>query len=82
MSLGDANNFIVPVLAGGGTRLPAHVGIITALKKLNLNYNHIVGILAAVSLLHWLPVAVSLKNCILSQQKSILVNLKDSHYSV
>lgn len=44
MSPDGSNNFIVPVLAGGGTRLPAHVGIITALKKLNLNYNHIVGI--------------------------------------
>ena len=38
------NNQIVPVLAGGGTRLPAHVGIITALEKLEINYQHIVGI--------------------------------------
>ncbi len=38
------NNQIVPVLAGGGTRLPAHVGIITALEKLQINYQHIVGI--------------------------------------
>lgn len=34
----DTNHHIVPVLAGGGTRLPAHVGIITALKKLQINY--------------------------------------------
>jgi len=35
---------IVPVLAGGGTRLPAHVGIISALKELKIHYQHIVGI--------------------------------------
>ncbi len=34
----DANHCIVSVLAGCGTRLPAHVGIITALKKLRINY--------------------------------------------
>jgi NTE family protein len=37
-------NYIVPVLAGGGTSLPAHVGIIKALEDLQINYNHIVGI--------------------------------------
>ncbi len=37
-------NNIVPVLAGGGTRLPAHVGIIAALRDLHINYRHIVGI--------------------------------------
>lgn len=43
-ALENTSNNIVPVLAGGGTRLPAHVGIITALKDLNINYSHIVGI--------------------------------------
>jgi NTE family protein len=37
-------NYIVPVLAGGGTSLPAYVGIIKALEDLQINYNHIVGI--------------------------------------
>lgn len=45
-SSADTSNhkIIVPVLAGGGTRLPAHVGIITALQELDIHYQHIVGI--------------------------------------
>lgn len=35
---------IVPVLAGGGTRLPAHVGVMTALRDMEYNYDHIVGV--------------------------------------
>lgn len=35
---------IVPILAGGGTRLPAHLGVLSALLELNLNFNHIVGV--------------------------------------
>ncbi len=35
---------IVPVLAGGGTRLPAHVGVLTALHDLNIGFDHIVGV--------------------------------------
>lgn len=35
---------IVPVLAGGGTRLPAHVGVLTALADMNIGYDHIVGV--------------------------------------
>jgi NTE family protein len=42
--LKKTNNFIVPVLAGGGTRFPSHVGIIKALEDLGIRYNHIVGI--------------------------------------
>ncbi|MCP4995746.1 MAG: patatin-like phospholipase family protein [Gammaproteobacteria bacterium] len=38
------NRRIVPILAGGGTRLPAHVGVIQALEDLNLSYQHIVGV--------------------------------------
>ena len=44
MTIELKNNYIVPVLAGGGTRFPAHVGIIKALEDLQINYNHIVGI--------------------------------------
>jgi len=35
---------IVPILAGGGTRLPAHVGVLTALRDMNFGYQHIVGV--------------------------------------
>lgn len=35
---------IVPVLTGGGTRLPAHVGVLAALAELGVGYRHIVGV--------------------------------------
>ena len=35
---------IVPVLAGGGTRLPAHVGVLAALDEMALDYRHLVGV--------------------------------------
>lgn len=35
---------IVPVLAGGGTRLPAHVGVLTALSDMGVEYRHLVGV--------------------------------------
>jgi len=35
---------IVPVLAGGGTRLPAHVGVLGALRDMDYRYRHIVGV--------------------------------------
>ncbi|MDO9225839.1 MAG: patatin-like phospholipase family protein [Pseudomonadota bacterium] len=35
---------IVPVLAGGGTRLPAHVGVLTALNDMGIGFDHIVGV--------------------------------------
>lgn len=35
---------IVPILAGGGTRLSAHIGAITALQRLNVGFDHIVGV--------------------------------------
>jgi len=35
---------VVPVLAGGGTRLSAHVGALQALQDLNIRYKHIVGV--------------------------------------
>lgn len=38
-----ANN-IVPILAGGGTRLPAHIGVLQALDELNINFTHLVGV--------------------------------------
>ncbi len=35
---------IVPVLAGGGARLSAHIGVLAALEELQLQFNHIVGV--------------------------------------
>lgn len=35
---------IVPILAGGGTRLPAHVGVLAALQDLDIGYDHLVGV--------------------------------------
>jgi len=35
---------IVPILAGGGTRLPAHIGVLQALKDLQIDFSHIVGV--------------------------------------
>ncbi len=44
---------LVPILAGGGTRFPAHIGVIKALEELDVQYDHIVatsggGIVAAL----------------------------------
>jgi len=51
---------VVPVLAGGGTRLSAHIGALQALQDLNIHYRHIVGvsggsIIAALSALGKTP---------------------------
>ncbi|MEW6676434.1 MAG: patatin-like phospholipase family protein [Pseudomonadota bacterium] len=35
---------IVPILAGGGTRLPAHVGVLAALQDMGIGYRHLVGV--------------------------------------
>ena len=35
---------IVPILAGGGTRLPAHLGVLQALIELKIDFDHIVGV--------------------------------------
>ena len=35
---------IVPVLAGGGARLPAHVGILEAIDEIGITVNHLVGV--------------------------------------
>lgn len=36
--------FIVPIFAGGGTRLPAHIGILQALSELDISFNDLVGV--------------------------------------
>lgn len=35
---------IVPIFSGGGTRLPAHIGILRALEELDINFSTIVGV--------------------------------------
>jgi len=43
--MSEANNKkIVPIFAGGGTRLPAHVGILKALEEFDIKFDHIVGV--------------------------------------
>ena len=34
---------LVPVLTGGGTRLPVHVGVLAALQELGASYQRLVG---------------------------------------
>lgn len=34
----------MPILAGGGTRLPAHIGILKALQELHIDFTNIVGV--------------------------------------
>jgi NTE family protein len=38
------NKSIVPIFAGGGTRLPAHLGVLKALELLNLAFDDLVGV--------------------------------------
>ncbi|WP_019027138.1 patatin-like phospholipase family protein [Colwellia piezophila] len=38
------NNTIVPIFAGGGTRLPAHLGVLKALELLEIKFDHLVGV--------------------------------------
>jgi len=35
---------LVPILAGGGTRLPAHVGVLKALSRMHISVDHLVGV--------------------------------------
>lgn len=37
-------HLITPILAGSGARLPAHVGVLQALKELGYGYRHLVGV--------------------------------------
>ncbi len=38
------DNSIVPIFSGGGTRLSAHIGILSALEDMNIRFEHVVGI--------------------------------------
>ena len=44
MTAARSINKIVPILAGGGTRLPVHIGILQALRDLQLGFDHVVGV--------------------------------------
>ncbi|HEY3808445.1 MAG TPA: patatin-like phospholipase family protein [Steroidobacteraceae bacterium] len=51
---------LVPVLTGGGTRLPVHVGVLAALQELGASYQRLVGvsggsIVAALHAAGWTP---------------------------
>jgi NTE family protein len=51
---------LVPVLTGGGTRLPAHIGVLAALADLGVGYDRLVGvsggsIVAALCAAGWTP---------------------------
>jgi NTE family protein len=35
---------IVPIFSGGGTKLSAHIGILDAIRELDINFHHIVGV--------------------------------------
>ena len=35
---------IIPIFAGGGTRLPAHLGVLKALDKLDVTFDDLVGV--------------------------------------
>ncbi|NIB43143.1 patatin-like phospholipase family protein [Pseudomaricurvus alkylphenolicus] len=35
---------VVPIFSGGGTRLPAHIGILRAMEELELGFDHLVGV--------------------------------------
>ncbi len=35
---------VVPIFSGGGTRLPAHVGILQAMHELGIEFEHLVGV--------------------------------------
>ena len=39
-----SKQLIVPILSGGGTRLPCYVGILKALGEMGLGFHHIVGV--------------------------------------
>lgn len=38
------NKNIIPIFAGGGTRLPAHLGVLKALELLDINFEDLVGV--------------------------------------
>ena len=54
---------IVPILAGGGTRLPAHLGILKALEELEINFDHLVGVSGGSIIASFYASGLSIEQC-------------------
>lgn len=66
---------IVPVLAGGGTRLAAHVGVLTALSDMGIGYDHIVGVSGGSTVAALIATGMPME-----QIKQILRDVNFAHY--
>lgn len=66
---------IVPVLAGGGTRLAAHVGVLTALADMDIGYDHIVGVSGGSTAAALVATGMAMKDI-----KVILRDVNFAHY--
>ncbi len=66
---------IVPVLAGGGTRLAAHVGVLTALSDMGISYDHIVGVSGGSTVAALIATGMPME-----QIKQILRDVNFAHY--
>ncbi|MDP2833833.1 MAG: patatin-like phospholipase family protein [Pseudomonadota bacterium] len=66
---------IVPVLAGGGTRLAAHVGVLTALADMDIGYDHIVGVSGGSTVAALVATGMAMEDI-----KVILRDVNFSHY--
>ena len=66
---------IVPVLAGGGTRLAAHVGVLTALADMDIGYDHIVGVSGGSTVASLVATGMAMEDI-----KVILRDVNFAHY--
>ena len=66
---------IVPVLAGGGTRLAAHVGVLTALADMDIGYDHIVGVSGGSTVASLVAIGMAMEDI-----KAILRDVHFAHY--
>ncbi len=66
---------IVPVLAGGGTRLAAHVGVLTALADMGIGYDHIVGVSGGSTVASLVAIGMAMEDI-----KVILRAVNFAHY--
>jgi len=53
---------VVPIFSGGGTRLPAHIGILTAMQELGIEFDHLVGVSGGSIVSSLLASGMSLEN--------------------
>jgi NTE family protein len=66
---------IVPVLAGGGTRLAAHVGVLTALGDMGIGFDHIVGVSGGSTVASLVATGMAMDDI-----KTILREVNFAHY--